>query len=332
MASIDVAIPCYQYGRYLRDAVTSVLCQDAGDLRVLVIDNASTDNSLEVARQLALEDHRVEVIAHRTNLGPTASYNEGVEWASGDYFLLLDADDFLAAGALRRAIAVMEQHPTTSFTHGREGHLLPGIRIGDIDLHEKEAHWRLATGRAFIERFCRTPINNIGANTVVRRTRAQKAVGYYRAGLDYSDDMEMWLRLATVGDVADTLAVQAIRRVHPLQSSEQYRSQQVRDLVERERALESFFANEGRSLPNAGQLLEYARCGLGENAYWSALSHFVRWRPAAARSLMAFSSARRPGAWMLPPVGWLLRMDRPLQRGVEILVESMTRRNSVTTR
>ena len=65
MASVDVVIPCYQYGRFLRDAVTSVLSQGISQLRVLVIDNASTDNSLEVATQLALEDRRVEVIAHR---------------------------------------------------------------------------------------------------------------------------------------------------------------------------------------------------------------------------------------------------------------------------
>src|SRR4051794_15159199 len=53
MASIDVVIPCYQYGRYLRDCVRSVLDQDVEQLRVLIIDNASTDGSAEIARQLA---------------------------------------------------------------------------------------------------------------------------------------------------------------------------------------------------------------------------------------------------------------------------------------
>lgn len=327
MASIDVAVPCYQYGRFLRDAVTSVLCQDGVEIeiRVLVIDNASTDNSIEVARQLALEDRRVEVISHRANLGATASYNEGVDWASADYFLLLDADDFLAPGALQRAVLAMEEYPNVSFTHGREAHLLPDSSIGDIELHTSEAYWRLTTGRAFIERFCRTPVNNIGANTVLRRTAAQKKVGYYRAGLSYSDDMDMWLRLASVGDVADTPAVQAIRREHPLQHSEQYRLNQARDFVERDRMIEGFFLNEGRLLQNAHQLHERARRGLGEHAYWSAISHYLRRRPAEARELMKFSTARRPGEWMLPPLGWLLRMDRPLERGLEILMEAVSR-------
>ena len=329
MASVDVVIPCYQYGRFLRDAVTSVLSQGISQLRVLVIDNASTDNSLEVATQLALEDRRVEVIAHRTNLGATASYNEGVEWASADYFLLLDADDMLAPGALQRAVSVMERNLNVSFTHGREAHILPNNQI-DVELGAGEAEWRIITGRAFIENYCRTPVNIVGANSAIRRTSAQKEVGYYRANLDYSGDMEMWLRLASVGDVAHNPTVQAIRRIHPLQHSEHFRSFQVRDFIERERTFESFFENEGQSLSDANQLLEQARRGLGEHAYWSALSHLVRRRPVAAWALFKFSMARRPGTWLLPPIGWLLRMDRPLARTFDVLVEA-TKRGQTNT-
>lgn len=329
MIGVDVVVPCYQYGQFLRDAVNSVLTQKVSNLRVLVIDNASTDNSLEVARQLALEDHRVEVIAHRNNLGAKASYNEGVEWASRDYFLLLDADDLLAPGALQRAISVMEGNPNVSFTHGREAHMSPDSRI-DAELSAGEGEWRIIVGRAFIESYCRTPVNIVGANTVVRRTSAQKEVGYYRASLNYSDDMEMWLRLASVGDVAHNPTVQAIRRVHPLQHSENYRSFQVRDFVERERTFESFFENEGRLLSEANQLLEQARVGLGEHAYWSAISHLVRRRPAAAWALLKFSLERRPGRGLLPPLGWLLRMERPLGRTFDILLEAVSRGSSRT--
>ena len=86
MSSIDVVVPCFQYGRFLRDSVGSVLRQEISSLRVLIIDNGSTDNSLEVARQLASEDKRVQIIAHGINLGPHASFNEGIDWATGDYF------------------------------------------------------------------------------------------------------------------------------------------------------------------------------------------------------------------------------------------------------
>src|SRR5262245_3553031 len=104
MSSVDVVIPCYQYGRFLRECVSSVLTQGVSHIRVLIIDNASTDGSAEIARQLAAEDSRIEVAAHSHNVGPTASYNEGIDWASAEYFVLLDADDLLAPGCLARAL------------------------------------------------------------------------------------------------------------------------------------------------------------------------------------------------------------------------------------
>jgi glycosyltransferase involved in cell wall biosynthesis len=115
VASIDVVIPAYQYGHFLRECTTSALDQNVEGLRVLIIDNASTDNTLEIAQQLRADDDRVEIICHRRNLGPNTSYNEGVDWAKSDYFLLLDADDFLVDGALNRATSFMEKHPVVAF-------------------------------------------------------------------------------------------------------------------------------------------------------------------------------------------------------------------------
>jgi glycosyltransferase involved in cell wall biosynthesis len=79
MTKVDVLVPCYNYGRFLRDCVSSVLSQEDHGLRVLVIDDASTDDSLEVAHRLALEDSRAEVLPHRTNRGHIATYNEGID-------------------------------------------------------------------------------------------------------------------------------------------------------------------------------------------------------------------------------------------------------------
>lgn len=76
---IDIAIPCYNYGHFLRDCVASTLSQEIPNLRFLIIDNASTDDSVEIAQQLAADDRRVQVAVHRRNLGPHASFNEGVD-------------------------------------------------------------------------------------------------------------------------------------------------------------------------------------------------------------------------------------------------------------
>src|SRR6266404_9481058 len=170
MASVDVAIPCYQYGRFLRGCVASVLSQGIRNLRVLIIDNASTDNSLDVARSLAADDSRVEVVVHPTNLGPHASLNEGIDWASADYFMTLCADDLLAPGSLLRAVSVMERHPEVHLTFGRALWIRNDDPVPEVDPCAQTANWTVLTGRELLEDFCRAGAGHRAASTVVVRT------------------------------------------------------------------------------------------------------------------------------------------------------------------
>src|SRR5215469_5512002 len=103
MAILDIAIPNYQYGRYLSQCVDSVLGQGVEDIRILIIDNASTDDSVEVAERLKARDPRIQLEARPVNLGPHASFNRGIDWAESKYFLLLCSDDMIAPGSMRRA-------------------------------------------------------------------------------------------------------------------------------------------------------------------------------------------------------------------------------------
>ena len=100
MAKVDIIVPCYNYGRFLERCVRSVLDQSVRDLRVLIIDDASSDEFMSVAKKLAENDPRVSIIAHPQNRGHIATYNEGLlDWATSDYSLLLSADDVLTPGA-----------------------------------------------------------------------------------------------------------------------------------------------------------------------------------------------------------------------------------------
>src|SRR5262245_8621798 len=100
MPSVDVFVPCYNYGRFLRECVGSVLAQPGVEVRVLILDDCSTDDSAEVGRALAASDPRVEYRRHATNRGHIATYNEGIDWAAADCTMLLSADDLLTQGAL----------------------------------------------------------------------------------------------------------------------------------------------------------------------------------------------------------------------------------------
>ena len=120
MSRVDVVIPCYNYGKFLGDCVAGALDDQPGtDVRVLIIDDASQDDSAEIAHKLAAADNRVEVIVHPVNRGHIATFNEGLlDWADGDYCVLISADDRLAPGALRRAADIMDAHPEVGFVYG----------------------------------------------------------------------------------------------------------------------------------------------------------------------------------------------------------------------
>ena len=223
MSSIDVAVPCYRYGRFLRDSVNSIRTQPVDNLRILIIDNASTDNSLEVAQQLACEDPRIEVIAHKSNLGHQTSFNEAIEWAAADYFMLFDADDVLAPGSLASSIAIMDRHLAISFSHGIElAMAFPAGSPPEVAHDSGAGEWRVSSGLDFIRRVCTCSYNFVCPTTVVRRTSAQKKAGYYICHFNHAIDINMWLRLASLGDVAETTAIQSIRRLHENQLSSFY--------------------------------------------------------------------------------------------------------------
>src|SRR5262245_27952486 len=121
MSSVSVVIPCYNYGHFLEDVVSSVLDDQPGvDVRALIIDDASPDDSADVARKIAARDPRVDLIVHPINKGHIATYNEGLlEWADGDYCVMISADDRLTPGALGRARDLFDAHPNVGFVYGR---------------------------------------------------------------------------------------------------------------------------------------------------------------------------------------------------------------------
>jgi glycosyltransferase involved in cell wall biosynthesis len=306
MASVDVAIPCYNYGRFLRDCVGSVLSQGIADLRVLIIDNASSDDSLATARALAARDARIEIIARPVNLGPQASFNEGVDWARSDYFMILCADDLLAPGALRRAVRIMESDRRIGFVYGRDiehRHGAPLPRLAD----EVRPSWAAFPGDAFIEERCRQPAGYIAAGAVLARSAAQKQAGHYRPELPYTDDLEMLLRLAAIGHVAKIDAVQGVRRLHGANMSEMFLQTRLNDLLHREAAIESFFAREGASLPSARRLRGLARRSLAERACRWSLRSLMQGRARDAADLLGFALRRWPSMTDVPPRRALLR-------------------------
>ena len=306
MPSVDIVVPCYQHGRYLRDCVESVLSQDV-ELRVIIIDNASTDDSVSVAQDLARKDARVEIVAHPRNLGSHASFNEGIDLASADYLMVLCADDILSPGSLRRAMTIMEQHPEVAFAHGTDIHWRTHEPLPDLSTAD-DFYWHIQSGREFLVDRCRAPELYLAFGMVLVRTSAQKAAGYYRPALPHTDDFEMLLRLACRGSVAFTPAVLGFKRIHGENRSQEALTARWLTIARLHAALECFFEHEGKSLHDWPRLRSLAQRRLCERAYWCGVKALVRGRKDAF-SFFKLAFQLDPRVALIPPLGYLARFD-----------------------
>lgn len=272
MSSVDVIVPCYCYGKFLRECVQSVLEQRGVQVRVLIIDDASPDDSAIVGQALAQEDNRVTFRRHERNAGHIATYNEGLEWASADYLLLLSADDYLLPGALKRAADVMDANPQMSFVVGEAvdwKYMAP--RPSVLECEQRNGKVSIMTGGGF---FRRPDIYlNIYSPTAVVRTSIQKAAGGYREELPHCGDTEMWWRLAIRGSVGIIPAKQAVYRRHETNMSHGY--QDVSDIDQRELSIQIFVEKGGVSSSDVPKMKIMLMRALAEHAVRCASNVFV---------------------------------------------------------
>ena len=107
MKKVSVVIPCYNAERYIRECILSVLNQSYACIEIIIINDGSTDNSLnEIAK---IQDERVKVI-NQSNQGASVARNNGLKHATGDYIQFLDADDFLDPHKISNQMQLLAQY------------------------------------------------------------------------------------------------------------------------------------------------------------------------------------------------------------------------------
>jgi glycosyltransferase involved in cell wall biosynthesis len=257
---------------------------------VLVIDDASSDETPELGLELAASDSRVNFRRHDGNKGHIATYNEGlIDWSTADYTVLLSADDLLAPGSLRRAVHVMEADKKIGMVYGRAIHFAQEAELPKIDAPEFAfTQW---SGVEWIEGRCRAGHNVITSPEVVVRGSVQRAVGGYRPELPHAGDLEMWLRIAAVSDIAYVRGPQAFYRVHPISMIRTVYKGSFLDLRQRKEAFDAFFYHHQYLVADSSRFQEMANRGLAREALWDACRAYDRneVEQAEAKELVEFA-------------------------------------------
>lgn len=102
MSEISIVMPIYNTEKYLEETMTCITEQTMHDIEIICIDDASTDNSLQILANLADKDSRIEIIHNSSNQGAAASRNIGLDKAQGKYVCFLDADDLFEKNMLEK--------------------------------------------------------------------------------------------------------------------------------------------------------------------------------------------------------------------------------------
>ncbi len=186
MPTVSVIIPAYNQGRFLGDAIESVLAQTYPDFEILAVDDGSTDDTAVVAQSYT--DPRVRYI-YKENGGLSSARNAGLRQAAGEYISYLDSDDCFLPAKLTRLVGELEANPQIGLVAGQA--LL-------IDEHGRQL------GKLFDRPLPENPAglllgNPLHVGSVLLRREWQERAGFFDETLRSYEDWDMWLRLALAG-------------------------------------------------------------------------------------------------------------------------------------
>jgi glycosyltransferase involved in cell wall biosynthesis len=195
MPAISVILACYNTERYIASAVKSILTQTFGDFELILLDDGSTDRSSEICNSLAAQDNRIRLIS-RPNKGLTKTLNEGLALATAPLIARMDADDISLPTRFEKQVAYLHAHPDCVCVGSRVTLIDPydsPISVTDHKLDHDAIDADLLKGVGW----------SIIHPAAMMRTEAVKRAGGYREQFTTSQDLDLWLRLAEIGKLAN---------------------------------------------------------------------------------------------------------------------------------
>jgi glycosyltransferase involved in cell wall biosynthesis len=208
MPKVSVVVPSYNHARYLPQRLDSILGQTVRDLDVTIIDDASSDNSLEILRKYE-KDPRVRLIVNPANSGNTfKNWNAGVRASSGEFLWIAESDDYADALFLETLLARLERSPSVGLAYCRS--FMVGDRnevLGTDDTLNKKyfaRNWaedHQANGKDEIVNFLvfRNTIPN--ASAVVMRRENFERIGFAAEDFTLAGDWHTWIKMLQVSDI-----------------------------------------------------------------------------------------------------------------------------------
>ena len=199
---ISIVMPAYNAAKFIRSAIASVQAQSYSNWELLVIDDGSKDETIEIVKELAKDDARIRLLQNEKNMGVAKTRNRGIELARGEYIALLDSDDLWYAEKLAKQLAL-------AGLTGAEIVYCSYAMIGEND-EEKHAPFIVPEKTNYKKMLVSSVIS---CSTVLMR--AEMAKKYHFDETYYHEDYVLWMQMMKDGRSAygctDVLGAYRIR-------------------------------------------------------------------------------------------------------------------------
>lgn len=186
---VSIVMPAYCAEKYIEAAIQSVVDQTYTNWELLVLDDGSQDNTIQIVQALAKQDSRIRLYQNERNMGPAKTRNRGLDLSQGDYTAFLDSDDIWHADKLEKQVALAERE------HADIAYCSYAIIDGN---NSKRCNDFLVPSRTDLKGLLKK--NVIGCSTVLL---SRATVGDFRFSTDYyHEDYVLWLSMLQTGKKA----------------------------------------------------------------------------------------------------------------------------------
>ena len=183
--TVSVLVTVYNREAYLGETLRSILASTYRDYEVIVIDDQSSDRSLQIAEEIGTTDTRIRVIKNENNLGDYGNRMKAASLARGEFLKYVDSDDLIYPHGLNVMVQSMQRYPQAAVGLA---HSMPE--------DESPYPWLLSPEQAYRKHFLGRGCMSCGPTGAIIRRGAFDDVGGFREQWGVLADTDLWLRLA----------------------------------------------------------------------------------------------------------------------------------------
>jgi glycosyltransferase involved in cell wall biosynthesis len=187
----SVIIPLYNKADYISKTVQSVLNQTVAEFEIIIVDDGSTDNSLEIVE--SFRDERIRIIRQENN-GVSSARNTGIVNSKYEYVALLDADDYWTTTFLEEI---------SSMIRCIEADMYGTNYFLNTDGNLSDNRYTIKRGKQSVSKWFLSHLRPVFfTSSVVIRKQIFEKTGMFDTRISYGEDMDMWIRIASCGEIA----------------------------------------------------------------------------------------------------------------------------------